>query len=313
MTLDAATQQFLSRLAESNAPPLHRQTPQQARARGPILRQLIGEGPAMARVENVALPVEGGEIALRVQCPTTEPRGVLVYYHGGGWVIGDIEEFDTLGRQLATSTGCAVVLVNYRLAPEYPFPTPVEDAWQALRWVDAQMEALVGRRVPLIVAGDSAGANLATVVARRARDRAGPEIALQVMVYPVTDADPARESYHAPENQLLLNQNTMKWFWGHYAPDAESRQHPDASPLLASSLAGMPPALVITAEFDPLRDEGEAYAARMVSEGVPVVFRRYPAQMHGFFQMANILPASARAVAEIAQHVALTLDAVEAV
>jgi acetyl esterase len=246
----------------------------------------------MARVENHSIPVADGEIALRVLVPIEPARGVFVYYHGGGWVIGSLEEFDTLGRKLAERTSCAVVLVDYRLAPEYQFPTPVDDSYAALEWVGAHLKEIAGSEdVPLIVGGDSAGGNLSAVMALRARDRGGPSIALQVLIYPVTDADLDRPSYVDPENQLLLDKAGMIWFWDHYVPDVSQRSDPDASPLQAADLSGLPPAVVLTAEHDPLRDEGEEYARRLEEAGVPVNFKRYDGQVHGFFQLL-LLPGS---------------------
>ena len=217
---------------------------------------------------------------------------MIVYYHGGGWVLGTVDQFDALGRRLAARTGCAVVLVDYRLAPEHRYPAAVEDAWTALEWTAAHLEEIAGDPVPLIVAGDSAGGCLAAVVAQRARE-VGPEIALQVLVYPVTDCDLDRGSYLEPENQLIVGRDTMTWFWDHYAPDPAVRSRPDASPLRAASLAGLPPAVVLTAQYDLLRDEGEAYAERLAQEGVRVEHRHFDGQMHTFFMLGDVLPGSA--------------------
>jgi acetyl esterase len=226
------------------------------------------------------------------------PRGVIVYYHGGGWVIGGLADFDKLGRLLAHRTGCAVLLVDYRLAPEYRFPTAVDDAWAALRWADEHRAELTGAgrpqaEAPLIVAGDSAGGNLSAIMALRARAAGGPPIALQVLVYPVTDCDLESTSYRDPANQLMVSREAMAWFWDHYAPDPEARLHPDASPLRSANFAGLPPAAILTAEHDVLRDEGELYATRLVKAGVPVRHQRFAGQMHGFFTMVDALPGAA--------------------
>src|SRR5215210_6738080 len=253
--LDETSAGFIATLAASGLKPVHELSPEEARAAGAGLVELCGRGPGMARVEDVEL----GSMRLRLFVPNERARGVIVYYHGGGWVLGALDQFDTLARRLAAGTGCAVVLVDYRLAPEHRYPTAVEDAWTALQWTAAGIEEIAGRPVPLIVAGDSAGGCLAAVVAQRSRE-AGPEIALQVLVYPVTDCDLDRDSYLAPENQLIIGRDAMTWFWDHYAPDPGARSRPDASPLRAGSLAGLPPAVVLTAQYDVLRDEGEAYA-----------------------------------------------------
>jgi acetyl esterase len=191
------------------------------------------------------------------------------------------------------------VLVEYRLAPEHRYPTAVDDSYAALEWVGTRLASIAGRDdAPLIVAGDSAGGNLAAVMALRARDRGGPPIALQVLIYPVTDADFDRSSYTDAENQLLLTREAMIWFWDHYLPDASRRMEPDASPLRTIDVGGLPPAVVLTAEHDVLRDEGEAYAERLAAAGVPVDFKRYAGQMHGFFTML-FLPGSERGFQQV--------------
>jgi cation diffusion facilitator CzcD-associated flavoprotein CzcO/acetyl esterase/lipase len=287
--LDEASAGFIATLAESGLPPLHELSPLQARAAGAALVELHGPGPEMLRAEDVDCG--------RLLVPSERWRGVIVYYHGGGWVTGGLDEFDALGRRLAQRTGCAVVLVDYRLAPEHRYPAAAEDAWTALQWTAANLEEIAGRPVPLIVAGDSAGGCLAAVVAQRSRE-AGPEIALQVLVYPVTDCDLDRDSYLEPENQLIIGRAAMAWFWDHYAPDRAVRA--SASPLRAQTLAGLPPAVVLTAEHDVLRDEGEAYARRLAEDGVRVEHRRFGGQMHGFFTLPG-LPGSAAALDFVAQ------------
>ncbi|MGW6460553.1 alpha/beta hydrolase [Streptomyces sp. NPDC055078] len=304
MTLDAATSALLARLADQpGRKPIHRSTPEAARAQNAALRELYRPRPDMARVEDRRLGGADAHFDVRLLIPDTSPAGVLVYYHGGGWVMGDLPGFDTLGRILAHRTGCAVVLVGYRLAPEHRYPTAAEDAWTALRWTDEHLEDIAGRRVPLIVAGDSAGGNLAAVTALRARDAGGPDIALQVLVYPVTDCDPDTASYRDPANQLLLSADTMAWFWDHYAPDEADRTHPDAAPLRAEDLTGLPPTEVLTAEHDVLRDEGEAYAARLTQAGIPTRLRRFEGQMHGFFTLPGLLPGSAAGIDHVTEAV----------
>jgi acetyl esterase len=261
----------------------------------------VGPGPKVARAydEQVATP-DGGHITVRVLVPEGEIRALVVYYHGGGWVIGNIEEFDHLTRKLANALHAAVVNVDYRLAPEHPYPTAADDAWTALQWASDRMTEIAGSAVPLVVMGDSAGGNLSAVVAQKARDAGGPEIASQILVYPVTDADLDNDTYTDPDNQLLLSRESMVWFWNHYAPDPASRLNPDASPNRAADLTGLAPAIVVTAEHDPLRDEGEAYADRLRAAGVPVEHRRFPGQMHAFFTMVNVLPGSADGIASLA-------------
>jgi acetyl esterase len=304
MALDDATSAFLAQMAASGGKALHEMTPEEARGLGQVLRDLYGPGPEMKQVRDVRVPVGGGDIAVRVLTPTESPRGVLVYYHGGGWVIGAIDEFDTLGRVLAERTGMTTLLVDYRLAPEHRYPTAVDDSWAALQWVAANRAELAPAGGPLVVCGDSAGGNISAVLAQRAKAAGGPSIDLQVLVYPVTDADFENESYTDPENQLMLSRDSMIWFWDHYAPDPTARAEPDASPIKTADLSGLPPAVVLTAEHDVLRDEGEAYARRLAWAGVPVTHRRFDGQMHGFFTMVNVLPGSADAI----DHVVAAID-----
>jgi acetyl esterase len=328
MALDQATTGLLEQLAASGAPPLHEMTPQQARGVMAMLRGDEAPGPDMASVRDIRVAASGGFVPVRVltppgRTPDNPARGILVYYHGGGWVIGGLDDFDKLGRQLAQRTGCTVLLVDYRLAPEYRFPVAADDAWAALRWADEHRAelagtvlagaglagaGLAGAGVPLIVAGDSAGGNLSAVMTQRARAAGGPAIALQVLVYPVTDCDTETTTYRDPGNQLMLSRDSMTWFWDHYAPVAEARLHPDASPLRAASLANLPPAVVLTAEHDVLRDEGELYATRLLKAGVPVRHQRFAGQMHGFFTMVDVLPGAGEAldyvVAAIDEHLA---------
>jgi acetyl esterase len=292
MALDSATKAFLEQMAAAGGKPLQESTPEEARALGAGLAALLGPAPKMARCEDYEVPVDGGSVTVRVLVPPQGASGVIVYYHGGGWVIASIDEYEPIARKLAERTSCAIVLVNYRKAPEHPYPAAVDDSYAALEWAWANRKQIAGREdVPLIVAGDSAGGNLSAVMALRAGDRGGPPIALQVLVYPVTDTDVDTPSYVDPENQLLLTREGMIWFIDHYLPDKGRRGEPDAAPLRAANLAGLPPAVVITAEHDVLRDEGEAYARRLEEAGVPVDFKRLAGQMHGFWQLL-MLPGS---------------------
>src|SRR6476469_2195765 len=292
MALDPATRALMDQFTAARAKPLQECTPAEAREFAAAAAALAGPAPAMGRVDDHRVPVDGGEITVRVLVPNQGARGVILYLHGGGWVIGTIDEFETMARKLAERTSCAVVLPDYRLAPEFRYPTAVDDCYAALEWTAARLGEITGRAdVPLIVAGDSAGGKLTAVMALRARDRNGPKIALQVLIYPVTDADFDRPSYVDPENQLILTRDAMVWFWDHYLPDVARRTEPDASPLHAADLSGLPPAVVLTAEHDVLRDEGEAYAERLQEAGVPVDQRRHACQMHGFFTLL-LLPGS---------------------
>src|SRR5580692_537252 len=310
MALDEATAGFLTQLAESGAKPLPELTPEEARGFTAMLRELYGPGPEVDSAYDVELPTaDGHTFTVRVLVPAGEIRALVVYYHGGGWVIGNIDEYDNIARTLANALHAAVVNVDYRLAPEHRYPAAADDAWTALQWAAGKRAEIAGGLVPMIVMGDSAGGNLSAVVAQKARDAGGPELAAQVLIYPVTDADLDNGSYSDPENQLMLTKDAMIWFWDHYAPDAASRAKPDACPLQAESLAGLAPAIVLTAEHGVLRDEGEVYAERLRAAGVPVEHRRFPGQMHGFFTMVNVLPGSADGIAYVTEQLDRRLGA----
>jgi acetyl esterase len=278
MTLDTESAELLAQLAETGLKPFHLLTPPEARALMTGLRP-EAEGPAMHRIEN--LRVAG--VRLRVLTPSASVRGCILYLHGGGWVVGGIEDFDHFARQLAQRTQCTVVLVEYRLAPEFPFPAALDDVEHAAQWlVERRGQLAGGTDGPLIVAGDSAGGNLAAVFAQRAAQRGLSCWALQVLIYPVTQADLDGPAYLDPQRQLLLTREDMRWFWNHYLADVSQRQQPGASPLAAMDLRGVPPAVVLTAQLDVLRDEGQAYAERLMKAGVTVVERCFSGQMHGF-------------------------------
>jgi len=306
--IDEATLGFLTQLAESGDKPLHEMTLEEARGFTAALRELIGPGPDVKKSYDVAVPTpDGHNITVRVLVPEGEIRALVVYYHGGGWVIGNIDEFDSLARTLANGLNAAVVNVDYRLAPEHPYPAAADDAWTALQWANTHTTEIVGGAVPLVVMGDSAGGNLSAVVAQKAK-AAGLKPASQVLIYPVTDANLDTGSYTDPENQLLLTREAMVWFWNHYAPDPASRLNPDASPIRAADLTGLAPAIVLTAEHDPLRDEGEAYADRLREAGVPVEHRRFSGQMHAFFTLVNLLPGSADGIAYVTERLNVHLS-----
>ena len=293
MTLHPDARQFLDVVAESGAPPLTSMTPVEAREGSAFFVDLIGAGPEVAAVKDIEIPGPSGAIPARVYKPVPDPVGTVVYYHGGGWVLGCLDEFDAVCQALAVASGARVVSVDYRLAPEHRFPAAADDAFAALVRV---AEKHPGQ--PIVVAGDSAGGNLAAVSALRAREAGGPEIALQVLVYPVVDCDLTRPSYvECSGSDLFLNTAEVVWFWDHYAPDQAEREHPYASPIRAD-LAGLPPAYVVVAQHDPLRDEGLAYAAALESAGVPVTVARYDDQIHAFFWLVNVMESADRAVAE---------------
>jgi acetyl esterase len=294
-SVNPQAQQVLDGRAAVGVPPTWEQTPEQVRAGFAPVREMIGPGPEVASVRDISIPGQAGEIPARVYSPVADPPGTVVYYHGGGWVIGSVDDWDAVARALAVASGCDLVSVDYRLAPEHRFPAAADDAFDALAWVGSSLGA--GR--PLVVAGDSAGGNLAAVSALRARDAGGPPLTLQVLIYPVTDHDLDRPSYRAYDGaEFIVNRGDMAWFWGHYAPDHAARSNPYAAPLRATDLSGLPPAYIVTAEHDPLRDEGFAYAERLQAARVPVEHRHYGTQIHGFYTMVNVMDDANKAVAE---------------
>ena len=286
-----------------------------------MLRQLAElEGPPL-----VDLPVEAGRemyramqpeaadiavgsvrdasadgVPVRIYRPSGDgPFPVTMMFHGGGWVIGDLVTADCQSREVCNGANTLVVSVDYRLAPEHRFPAAAEDCYAATGWAARHAAEYGGDASRLAVAGDSAGGNLAAVVAQMARDQAGPAIAFQLLVYPVTDGvNFNTASYHANGEGYLLTADSMQWFWNHYAPSVDDRRNPYASPLLANDLTNLPPALVMTAEFDPLRDEGEAYANALQAAGATVQLVRYDGFIHGFFAQTRTIAASRAAMGE---------------
>jgi acetyl esterase len=291
MALHPQAQAFLDMAEAAGGPPLSEMTVEQARGLPPLLGQLVGEGPEVAAVRDIEIPGPAGPIAARIYEPTANPVGTVVYIHGGGWVVGGLDDWDAVLRMLALESGARIVSVDYRLAPEHPFPAAVEDSDAATRWVAAEYGE------PIVVAGDSAGGNLATVVALHAREN-GPQIALQVLIYPVVEADTTSEGYAAfRDTRYFLNTADMDWFFGHYLPAGTDVAHPDVSPIKADSLAGSPPAYVVVAAYDPLTDDALKYVARLEEEGVGVTLVRYDDQMHAFMSMANFIDVGNQAIA----------------
>jgi acetyl esterase len=296
MPLDPGLKIVLDQLAANPGPQLHELPVAQARVFFDQM-QLPRPEVAIAALEDRRIPGPDGEIPVRIYRPEGKaPLPALVYFHGGGWVIGSIETHDGSCRDLANRVGCVVISVDYRLAPEHRYPAAAEDCFAATKWVAENASALGVDAARIAVGGDCAGGNLAAAVALMARERRGPALRHQLLIYPVTDADFTRGSYRENAEGYLLTTKAMEWFWGHYVPDRSQRSEPFAAPLRAKELAGLPPAFVITAEYDPLRDEGEAYAKRLQDAGVPTTARRYDGAIHGFFAMGLLSEVARRAV-----------------
>lgn len=284
-------------LAQPGRPEISGGTPSDARAIVAASRAALGPGPDIGRVRDLQIPTRSGSIAGRLFRPAPPEQGVVVYLHGGGWLAGNLDDFDAVARTLAARSSCAVLLVDYRLAPEHPFPAGLEDAQDSLRWAAGLWQELSEIELPLIVAGDSAGANLSIAACMALRTEL--KLALQALVYPVTDADMRTASYQAYGLGLPLTGKDMAWFFGHYAPQAQWLD-PRISPLRTASLSGAPPAWIATAEYDVLRDEGEAFAARLEVDGVPVELRRYDGLTHGFIRMMNLVDSADAALSDMA-------------
>jgi acetyl esterase len=266
-------------------------------------RPEFGKPPDMYSIRRFDVTGRAGPVPVLVHRPATRVRGLIVWMHDGGWVLGSAEAASPVARHLATLTRCAVAVIDYRLAPEHPYPAALHDVWAGLQW--AQREACRGtRRLPVILGGSGAGANLAAVTAQRAVDRPDMPLAAQLLVCPVTDCDLDRPSYLQPENQAPVSRTSYAWFWDQYAPEAlVDRTDPALSPLRAPDLAGLPPTVLLTAEHDVLRDEGTAYAARLRAAGVPVRERCFQGQTHGFLPAVRFLPASRAALTYLADEI----------
>ncbi len=254
--------------------------------------QLFGPAEPVPSVEDV----DAGGVPVRIYRPDIGELPGLVYCHGGGWVLGSLQSHDPLCRTLAARSGCVVIAVDYRLAPENPYPAALDDAWTVTAWAAERFPALA-------VGGDSAGGQLAAAVALRARDANLP-LTLQALIYPATDYRSDTQSYRDNTEGPALTAAQMRWFWAQYVPDGARADEPGCSPLRAAELAGVAPAFVVSAEYDPLRDEGEAYAQRLGEAGVPVTLRRYEGLIHGFIRMPALIHRAREAIDEVAGAVA---------
>jgi acetyl esterase len=254
-------------------------------------------GPELAEVTDRTAPGPNGDVPVRVFRPRVdEPLPLLMFFHGGGFVLGDLDLHDAICRTVSEAADCVVVSVDYRLAPEHPYPAGVEDCFAATRWAVENAELVGVDRERVSVGGDSAGGNMAAVVALMARDRGGPKLSSQLLIYPVIDTDFDTDSYLANASGYLLTRPIMRWFWGHYLADPAHSADAYACPIRSSDLRGLPPAMVITAGYDPLRDEGAAYAAALEAAGVETVHRCYEGMIHGFYAMTALLDTARDAV-----------------
>ena len=305
MPVDPQIQQVIDALAASEFGPVHELAPAEARAQYERMVKARAIEPApVGAVEDRAIPGPAGDLRVRIYRPDPGAGALpaLVYYHGGGHVIGNLDTHDAVARNLCNGAGCVVVSVDYRLAPEHKFPAAAEDAYAAVRWCAAQGAEIGIDPGRIAVGGDSAGGNLAAVAALMARDAGGPAIRLQVLVYPVTDYACDTASYHTyAVGYGMLEAQSMRWFRDHYLRGEADRLDWRAAPLRAGDLSGLPPALVLTAQCDVLHDEGEAYAHRLQAAGVDVEYRDCEGMIHGFFAMAPMVDGAVRAQALVCE------------
>ncbi len=289
MPLDPQARVYLDKLESLKLPGFHEMEPDDARRLFRAMRGLAGKPDPIGSVEDRVVPGPV-PIPIRAYRPLEAPSGplpALVYFHGGGWVLGDIGTVDNLCRRLANASGCVVVSVDYRLSPENKFPVPLDDCYQATRHVSAEAESFGIDRDRIAVGGDSAGGNLAAAVALKALGSGELPIAFQLLIYPITNFSFGTPSYSENAEGYGLSREMMRWYWDQYLAGPQDGFDPLASPLRASDLSGLPPALVITAGYDVLRDEGQAYARKLREAGVSVELEHYPGMIHGFLQMAD--------------------------
>jgi acetyl esterase len=303
--MDEDARRILDIIAQSGRPPYETMTVDEARRVSRDGRKVVQPEPAaVAEIRDLRAPAPQGDIALRLyRGAGTDPGArlpALIYFHGGGWVLGDLDSHDVVCRRLANGARCAVVSVDYRLAPEHRFPAAVDDSISATRWIAAEAEALGIDGHRLAVGGDSAGGTLATVVALTARDEGGPALRYQLLTYPATDLGLGHASHRDFTSGLILTHGTMRWFRDLYLSAPADEADWRASPLRAATLAGLPPAYLLTVGYDPLLSEGEAYGERLAAAGVAVRHRHYPGQIHGFITMGKVIAAAEPAIDEAA-------------
>lgn len=302
MALDAIVKGLLDEMVANPTPKLWELPPPQGREMFRLITsQLDAQGISIGKVENITIPGPAGPLPARVYTPVASGGTglpALVFFHGGGFVIGDLETHDGLCRQLANESGGKVIAVDYRLAPEHKFPAAPDDCYAATKWVESNAATLGIDPNRIAVGGDSAGGNLAAVVCQMAKQKGGPHLVFQLLLYPVTQYRANTESMKTFAEGYFLEKRTMDWFFDQYTDASADGNDPRLSPLAATDLSGLPRAYVVTAGFDPLRDEGKAYADKLNRAGVAAVYVDYPSMIHGFFGMSAVLPQARQAIAE---------------
>lgn len=302
MPLDPQVQLYLEQMAALNMPPMSSIPPEIIRQSIAAQMATLPVGEAVARVENRTIPGPAGELPIRIYTPEGDgPFPILVFFHGGGWVICSLDTHDGQCRSLTNGAGCVVVSIDYRLAPEHKFPAAPQDCYAATKWVAEHAAEINGDASRIALGGDSAGGNLTAVVAQMVRDQGGPNLVFQLLIYPATNFTARNASLEENSQGYGLNSEDRAWYANHYLNSEADTLNPLASPMLAKDLSNLPPALIITAEYDPLRDEGEEYGRLLQKAGVPTTISRYDGMIHGFFGMSDLLDKAKLAIAEASQ------------
>jgi len=302
--LDPQVQIILQQETERGLPPYNELSPLEARQQMLSLSPPVDPELSVRKVDDLRISGPLNEIPIRLYYPEgTSPYPVIVYFHGGGWVIGNLETHNAICHALAKTSGCLVAAVDYRLAPEHRYPAAIEDAYAATSWICKNADRIQADPLRMAVMGESAGGALATVVSMMARDQDDRRIALQVLVYPVTDNNFNTSSYLNYGEGYSLTRDLMIWFWNHYLGNKENAGQPYASPLRAENLSNLPDALILTAEYDPLCDEGESYAKKLQESGVNVTLTRYDGMIHGFFRMTSKLDKAKGALTQVTDEI----------
>lgn len=307
-SLNTASRRLLDRRGRVDLPPVSELSVEEVRhTRAQWRHRVAAPGPQVRSVTDTAVPGDEDVIPIRVYRVTDAPRPVVVYLHGGGWVLGDLEHSDALCRELCRRTQAVVVNVDYRLAPEHPYPAAARDAYRVVSWLATHAAAIGGLPDRLAVAGSSAGGNLAAVAALMARDTGAPNLACQALIYPITDHRFDTASYQEYSDGYIISRDDMRWYWRQYTPDPRRAAEPYASPLRADTLARLPPTLVVVADSDPLRDDGLRYGQALAGDGVPVTSSIYKGCLHGFLSSWRNQQVASDAMDDISEFLRLQL------
>ena len=313
MAVNPKIQYFLDQLKQNPQPPIDQISPEEYRKQSnQTLTYNSGEPEHVNRIVDRSLPLSGRDIPVRIYTPDSQKLlPALIFYHGGGFVLGDLESHDAICRYLANSIHCVVISVDYRLAPEHPFPAAVDDAYDSLKWIADHPEEFQIDHKRIAVGGDSAGGNLAAVAALIAKEKRTPSLLHQLLIYPSTGYEQEPPSIRENAEGYFLTKDMMNWFRMHYFKDDQDFKHPYASPILHPDLTGLPPATILTAQYDPLRDVGKAYADKLEESGVPVTYKNYEDLIHGFANFIGFVPEAADALKDGAESLKRAFETVD--